>query len=76
LVLCDIFMPEKEGLETIVEMCRQSPPVKVVAMSGGSTKSGSTDFLPMAKRLGATTTLAKPFDKGTLLRIVREAMHG
>jgi CheY-like chemotaxis protein len=76
LVLCDLFMPEKEGLETVLTLCRQSPGVKIVAMSGGSGVTGSADFLPVARCLGAVATLAKPFGRGTLLRTVREAMHG
>jgi CheY-like chemotaxis protein len=76
LVLCDIFMPEKEGLETVLALCRQSPGVKIVAMSGGASVTRSASFLPVARYFGAAATLVKPFDKGTLLRTVREAMHG
>jgi CheY-like chemotaxis protein len=76
VVLCDIFMPEKEGLETILNLCRQSPGVKIVAMSGGSSVTRPTEFLPLAERFGAVAALEKPFGKGVLLQTVREAIHG
>jgi DNA-binding NtrC family response regulator len=61
LVFSDIFMPEKEGLETIREMRKLSPTLKIIAMSGGSG-IGNADFLKIAGNLGADHTLHKPFD--------------
>src|SRR4051812_16983873 len=59
LVLCDIFMPEKDGLETIQILRRASPGVPVVAIGGGNYRG--TDFLAVARKLGATAALYKPF---------------
>jgi DNA-binding NtrC family response regulator len=75
LILCDIFMPEKDGLETIREICAEFPRVKVIAMSGGSRMRGPTDFLPIAKRLGAAVVLKKPFDTSRLEEIVDEVLQ-
>ena len=60
LVITDILMPEKEGLETISELRKIAPDVKVIAMSGGG-RLQHVDFLEVAERLGACKTLKKPF---------------
>ena len=70
LILLDIFMPGKEGLETIRELRRANPHVRIIAMSGGGSK-GSFDVLKMATMLGAGRTLAKPFSREQLLEAVR-----
>ena len=61
LVITDIVMPEKEGLETIRELRRDLPQIKIIAVSGGGQKVGSTDCLELAEFLGAELTLTKPF---------------
>ena len=75
VVLCDLFMPQKEGLETIREFHRLSPEVKIVAMSGGWDKAPSHDFLRLAKYFGAVSVLAKPFPSAALLSLVQEALQ-
>jgi YesN/AraC family two-component response regulator len=60
VVLTDLIMPEKEGLETIAEIRRQFPELKVIAMSGGG-RGQADDYLRIARRLGAVQTLSKPF---------------
>jgi len=60
LVITDLIMPEKEGIETIIELRREFPAVKIIAISGGGRQSGR-DFLPVARKLGAQRTLQKPF---------------
>lgn len=60
VVITDIIMPGKEGMETIMEIVKSHPDVKIVAMSGGG-RLGNKDILEMAEKLGATTTLPKPF---------------
>lgn len=64
-------MPEKEGIETIRELKRDFPEVKIVAMSGGG-RIGPEGYLEVAKVLGAQRTLTKPLERETLLRVVRE----
>ncbi len=60
VVLVDIFMPGKEGVETIRELRRSYPHVKIIAMSGGGAK-GEVDVLLVAKAMGSHQTLVKPF---------------
>lgn len=69
LVITDLFMPEKEGLETIMELQRDFPGVKIIAISGGDRK-GTLDFLPMSKKLGAQIALKKPFSMSEVLEAV------
>ena len=71
LVITDIIMPEKEGIETIMDLRREFPEVKIIAMSGGG-RIGPEDYLHMAKGLGAQRTLTKPLERDELLRVVRE----
>ncbi len=62
LIITDIIMPEKEGIETIMELKREFPDVKIIAISGGG-KGDAGQYLDMAKKMGADNTLAKPFEK-------------
>ena len=74
LILCDIFMPEKEGLETIRELRGDFPQVRIVAMSGGSPRTDPVDFLPLAKAFGAAAVLDKPISPKALVGAVTEAL--
>ena len=65
VVITDILMPEKEGVETIMELRREFPKLKIIAMSGGGRNSAS-DYLSMARKFGAAFTLAKPFGREEL----------
>ena len=82
LVITDIFMPEKEGIETIRDLRDEFPLVKIIAISGGarltaSTRAFSTRELGIvATELGVTAVLQKPFDTAELLRSVESALHG
>lgn len=71
VVVTDLFMPEKEGIETIVELRRQFPDTRIVAMSGGGTDVGG-DYLSVARAVGAEKALRKPFDMQDLVHTVRE----
>jgi CheY-like chemotaxis protein len=66
LVVTDIIMPEKEGLETIMHLRGLRPGQKIIAISGGG-RLFNTDFLQMASRLGADAILAKPFEPEELI---------
>lgn len=69
IVVTDIVMPEKEGIETILELKRLDSRVKILAISGGGRERGK-EFLRYASRLGASAVLAKPFRKAELLEAV------
>ncbi|MEX2615950.1 MAG: response regulator [Alphaproteobacteria bacterium] len=71
LVITDMIMPEKEGVETIVELRRKNPNIPIIAISGGG-RSGHLDFLKIAKIYGATTVLSKPLDMDDLAGAVRK----
>ena len=73
LVITDLIMPEKEGVETIMELRRDFQNVRVVAISGGG-RSGGRDYLPIAARLGAHRTVAKPFSRQEILDAVRDTL--
>jgi DNA-binding response OmpR family regulator len=73
LIITDIVMPEKEGLETIMEFRRTFPTVKIIAISGGG-RIGPTEYLHSAKLLGAHRTLSKPFEVQALLDAIRELL--
>ncbi len=73
LVITDIIMPEKEGLETIAEFRKSAPAVKIIAISGGG-RIGPSSYLRMAKMLGADRTFAKPVDTAQLLATVEELL--
>jgi DNA-binding NtrC family response regulator len=71
LVITDILMPEKEGLETIQELRAKYPEVNIIAMSGGGRISPDS-YLPLAKSLGAVRTLQKPFRREEVIKAVQE----
>jgi len=74
LVLTDIIMPDKEGLETIQELLAINPAIKIIAMSGGG-RFGPESYLPLAKKLGAKRTLQKPFMREELLSTIKEVLE-
>jgi two-component system, chemotaxis family, chemotaxis protein CheY len=73
LVVCDLFMPEIDGLGVIQELRRFDPGARIVAVSGGGAKIRG-DFLEIARILGAVDTLAKPFGREDLLEAVGKAL--
>jgi len=74
LVITDLIMPEKEGIETIMELRRDFRDVKVIAMSGGGKIDPET-YLQIAKTIGAIETIAKPFDRKEVLKTVQELLE-
>ena len=71
VVVSDIFMPEKEGVETILELRKHYPQTKIVAISGGG-ESVRGDYLPVVHELGVCRAFRKPFDLDDLIHTVRE----
>ena len=68
------MMPEKDGLETIMEIRRITPNAKIIAMSGVKT-AGPMDPLALAARLGARQSLRKPFLGEELLHTISDLLH-
>jgi DNA-binding response OmpR family regulator len=76
VVFVDLVMPEKEGLETIRELRRLAPGVKLIAMSGGIGAYGSSGMLEVASKLGADLVFEKPFDIFRIGETVRRLEGG
>lgn len=72
VVITDMVMPEMEGLEVISIVKRNWPDIPVVAISGGS-RTGDADTLEIARELGATVVLPKPFGLRDLMAAVETA---
>ena len=74
VVITDLVMPEQDGLETIRELRRRFPAVKIIAVSGAQQKL-NLDLLYVAEKLGALRTLEKPFDIRKLVALVEELLQ-
>ena len=73
LVITDIIMPEKEGIETIVELRQRQPDLRIIAVSGGG-RTRTLDYLEIAERLGADGALAKPLNRQAVIDAVDKAL--
>ncbi|EKD27568.1 MAG: response regulator receiver protein [uncultured bacterium] len=73
LVITDIIMPEKEGLETIMELRKINPEVIIIAMSGGG-RAGPWNYLETAKKFGANKVFTKPFDRKEMVSSIKELL--
>jgi CheY-like chemotaxis protein len=73
LVITDIVMPEKEGMETIMTLKRDFPSVKIIAISGGG-KIAPARYLDLAEQMGVQRTFSKPLDRSELLMAIREVL--
>jgi YesN/AraC family two-component response regulator len=69
LVITDIIMPEKESIETIMELKQLDPDIKIIAMSGGGVVRAE-DYLKAAKSVGGKYTIEKPIDREDLVEKV------
>ena len=74
LVITDLVMPGKDGLDTLFEMVNLDPGVKVIAMTGGSWRE-AVDRLHDARLFGAVRTVAKPFTLSEMLRVIGEVLQ-
>lgn len=75
LIIIDIIMPEKEGVGTIIELKRDYPDLKIIAISGGG-RTKNLDYLQLADEFGAYRILAKPFFEEELLERVNVCLAG
>jgi len=86
LVVCDVFMPRKDGLETITEILKISPATTVISTTGyvastsGREEALEVNYLNAAQKFGAAHTLVKPFDPDEFIALIRrcleDASHG
>ena len=73
LIVTDIVMPERDGLETILAIRKQSKAVPIIAVSGGG-RLGPEQYLLMAREFGADYIFQKPFDAERFLEAVRACL--
>ena len=73
LIVMDIIMPEKEGIETIREIKRDYPSVKIIAISGGGVL-GPDHYLNVALAIGADKAIKKPFRTEKLVETINELL--
>lgn len=73
VIITDVIMPGKDGLEILMEVRKSYPDIKVVVISGGS-RSRDMDLLHIAKNLGADIVLPKPIDLDYLEQVIGEIM--
>jgi DNA-binding NtrC family response regulator len=73
LVITDLHMPEKNGIETIIELLTHSPGTRIIAMSGGG-QTKRLDLLGDAAMLGAVLTIEKPFTIDEMMAVVGRAL--
>jgi CheY-like chemotaxis protein len=75
LVITDIIMPEMEGLQALAQIRDLNPAAKMIAISGGA-RIGNTDFLEIARLLGASDVISKPFDPDDFLIRIGKCLAG
>lgn len=73
LIITDIIMSKKEGIETIVDLKIEFPNIKIIAMSGGG-RVGPDNYLDLAASFGAERTFTKPFKFSELLTAIEELL--
>ena len=74
IVITDLIMPKKEGIETISELKKNYPEIKIIAISGGG-RVGPESYLTFAEKLGARYTFSKPLDRTKMLEAVHELLN-
>ena len=75
LVITDIIMPSKDGIEVIIALRKAQPTAKIIAISGGG-RLNAKDYLGIAQKLGAAATLSKPFSGSELVASVERVLAG
>ena len=74
LLITDIIMPEKEGLETILQLRKKYPELKIIAISGGG-RIGPGGYLPSAKLFGADMIFQKPLIQKEFMQAVSSLLN-
>lgn len=73
LIITDLIMPVKEGIETIAELVKDHPDIKIIAISGGGRLKPDS-YLNLAETFGAARSFTKPLDREALLSAVAELL--
>lgn len=73
LIITDLIMPNKDGIGMIIELKKEFPDAKIIAMSGGGLNRPE-GYLRGAQKLGAACTLSKPINRQELLRVVKDTL--
>ncbi|MGD8654451.1 MAG: response regulator [Desulfobacterales bacterium] len=73
VIITDLIMPNKDGIGMIIELKKEFPEIKIIAMSGGGVNRPE-GYLDGAKKLGATRTLTKPIDRDEMIAAVKETL--
>ena len=73
LIITDLIMPNKDGIGMIIDLKKEFPDVKIIAMSGGGLNKPD-GYLKGAKKLGAACTLTKPIDREEMLKVVKDTL--
>src|SRR5581483_6000106 len=74
IVLTELVMPERDGIELLREIKRGTPQTKVIAMSGGGNCLPAEFVLHLARKLGADATVSKPIDATRLLETIEKVL--
>jgi len=74
LVITDLIMPEKDGMETVIELKRDFPDINIIAISGGSRAMDPRDYLHYATQVGVVCTFTKPIEPQELLNAIKELL--
>lgn len=75
IMITDIVMPEKEGIEVIMELRQDYPDIKIIAISGGGRQVKAGNSLMIAEKIGACRTFTKPFDRKAVLQTVQNLLE-
>jgi CheY-like chemotaxis protein len=75
VVILDMLMPVKDGIETMISLKKDFPGVKIIAISGGGVVNPDV-YLSLAQKLGADYTFQKPVEKNKLLSAVESLIQG
>ena len=74
LVISDIYMPEKSGLEVVVTLKKDYPDIQIIILSDGG-KENFTDYMSVCEALGATSFLSKSKIKDELLPLIKRLIE-
>ena len=74
LIITDLVMPEVNGIDLIMELKKEFPDIRIIAISGGGGITGRFDYLAIAKLIGAKHVIGKPFQVAELRAVVNQVL--